>query len=165
MPYFCPKLLSRPRYLDAPCNVEETQACAISIRRICSSIKSCISPDVQVSSHPRMALTVHASQMKGKRVIAGGYWSPNVALTSLVLKRFPTFMHSGWYLFPQGEKEVPYNSYPISLNRQNVNYPQEWCILHNPRKCSTWSRTHCGARILEGGSIPSSLLVFRERIK
>jgi hypothetical protein len=97
MPYFCPKLLSRPRYNDVPCKVDEFQACAISTRRIHSSIKSCISPDVQVNSCPRTALTVHASQMKGKRVIAGGYWSPNVALTSLVFKGFPTCMHSGWY--------------------------------------------------------------------
>jgi hypothetical protein len=26
-----------------------------------------------------------------------GYWRPNVALTSLVLKGFQTFIHSGWY--------------------------------------------------------------------
>jgi hypothetical protein len=97
MPYFCPKLLSRPRYLAVPCNVDETQVCAISMRRIRSSINSWISLDVQVSSRPRTALTVHASQMKGKRVMTGGYWIPNVALTSLVLKGFPTFMHYGWY--------------------------------------------------------------------
>jgi hypothetical protein len=97
MPYFCLKLLSRLRYIAVPYNVDEAQACAISMRHIRSSINSCISPDVQVISRPRTALTVHASQMKGKRVIAGGYWSPNVALTSLVLKDFPTFMHSGWY--------------------------------------------------------------------
>jgi hypothetical protein len=83
-----------------------------------SRINSCISPDVQVSSRPRTALTVHASQMKGKGVMSGGYWRPNVALTSLVLKGFNTFMHSGWYLSPQGDKEVPYNACPISLNRQ-----------------------------------------------
>jgi hypothetical protein len=97
MPYFCPKFLSRLRYLAVPCKVDEAKACAISMKRIRSSIKSCIPPDVQVSSSPRTALTVHASQMKGKRVIAGGYWSPNVALTSPVLKGVPTFMHSGWY--------------------------------------------------------------------
>jgi hypothetical protein len=97
IPYFCPKLLSRPRYLAVPCNVYESQACAISTRRIRSSINSCISPDVQVSSRPRTALTVLASQMKGKRAMAGGYWRPNLALTSLVLKGFTTVMHSGWY--------------------------------------------------------------------
>jgi hypothetical protein len=109
MLYFCPKLLIRPMYLAVPCNVDEAQACAISTRRIRSSINSCISPDVQVSSRPRMALMVHALQMKGKRVINGGYWRPNVALTILFLKGFPTFMHSGWYCLPQGEKEVPSN--------------------------------------------------------
>jgi hypothetical protein len=97
MPYFCPKLLSRPRNLDVPCSVDEAQARAISMRRIRSSINSCISMDFQVSSRLRMALMVHASQMKGKRVMDGGYWRPNVALTSLVLKDFTTFMHSGWY--------------------------------------------------------------------
>jgi hypothetical protein len=97
MPYFCPKLLSLPRYIAAPCKVDEAQACAILMRRIRSSIKSCISPDVQVSFRPKTDLTVHASQMKGKRVIVGGYWIPNVALTSIVLKGFPIFMHSGWY--------------------------------------------------------------------
>jgi hypothetical protein len=97
MLHFCPKLLSRPRYLAFPCHVEEAQACAMSMRHIRSSIKSCISPDVQVSSHLRTALTVHASQMKGKLVIDGGYWSANVALISLVCKGFPTFMHYGWY--------------------------------------------------------------------
>jgi hypothetical protein len=34
------------------------------------------------------------------------------------LKDFPTVMHYGWYLLPQGEKEVPSKSYLISLNRQ-----------------------------------------------
>jgi hypothetical protein len=97
MPYFCPKFLSRSRYLVVPCNVNEYQACVISTRRIRSSINSWISPDVQVSSRPRTALMVHASQMKGKRIMAGGYWIPNVAITGLVLKSFHTFMHSGWY--------------------------------------------------------------------
>jgi hypothetical protein len=76
MPYFCPKLMSRPMYLDVPCKVDESQACAMLMRRIRSSIKICISPDVQVSSRPRTALTVHASQMKGKRVIVGGIEVP-----------------------------------------------------------------------------------------
>jgi hypothetical protein len=89
MPYFCPNLLSRPSYLAVPCNVDKAQARAISMRCIRSSIKSCISPDVQVSSRPRTALMVHASQMKGKQVIVGGYWIPSVTLTSLVLKVFP----------------------------------------------------------------------------
>jgi hypothetical protein len=38
----------------------------LSTRRVRSSIKSYIPPDVQVRSRPRTALTVHASQMKGK---------------------------------------------------------------------------------------------------
>jgi hypothetical protein len=106
MPYVYPKLLSRSSNSDVPCNFEEAQACAIFMKRIRSSIKSCISPDVQVSSRPRTALTVHALKMKRKRFIAGGYLSPNVDLTSFVLKGFPTFMQSGWYLFPQGEKKI-----------------------------------------------------------
>jgi hypothetical protein len=83
MPYFLPKLRSRPRCLDVPCNIYEAQACTISM-----SIKSWISPDVQVSSLPRTALTVHDSQIKVKWVMAGGYWRPSVALSSLVLKGF-----------------------------------------------------------------------------
>jgi hypothetical protein len=112
------------------------QVCALSMRCIRSSINSWISPDVQVSYRPRTALTVHASQMKGNGVIAGGYWRINVAISSLVLKGFPTFMNCGWYLFPQGEKEVPSNSYPISLNRQKwespgVMYPSQPTQMFN----------------------------------
>jgi hypothetical protein len=90
MPYFFPKLLSRPRYLSIPCNIDEAQACAILTRRISSSINSWISTEVQVTFRPRTAQMVHAWQMKGKPVMAGGYWIPDVALTSLVLKGFPT---------------------------------------------------------------------------
>jgi hypothetical protein len=99
IPYFCPKLLSRPRYLAVPCNVDEDQACAISTRSIHLSINSWISPDAQVGSRLRTALMVHASPMKGKRVVAGGYWKPNV---------------------PQGEKYVPSNSYANFLSRQKL---------------------------------------------
>jgi hypothetical protein len=66
MPYFCPKLLSRPRYLAVPCKVDKAQACAMSMMCMRSRIKSCISPDVQVRSRPKTALTVHDLQMKGK---------------------------------------------------------------------------------------------------
>jgi hypothetical protein len=64
MPYFCPKLLRRTRYLTIHCNVNESQPCAISMMRIRSSIKICISPGVQVSPRPGTALPIHASQMK-----------------------------------------------------------------------------------------------------
>jgi hypothetical protein len=77
MPYFWPKLLSRPRCFAVPFNVNEAQVCAISTRRIHLSINIWISPDVQVSSCPRTALMVHDSQMKGKRVMAGGHCRPN----------------------------------------------------------------------------------------
>jgi hypothetical protein len=70
MLYFWPKLLNRLRCLAVPCNVNVAQECAISMGRIRSSSNRSISPDVQISSHPRTSLAVHDSQMKGIRVMS-----------------------------------------------------------------------------------------------
>jgi hypothetical protein len=95
MPHFCPKFLSRPRYLAVPCNVDEAQACAISMRRIRSSINSCTSPDIQVSSRPRTDMTVHASKMKGERVMAGGVGYPMWPSPVLSLRFFSHLFNMG----------------------------------------------------------------------
>jgi hypothetical protein len=125
------------------------------MRRIRLSINNWMLPDVQVSSHPRTARMVHDSQLKGKRFMAGGYCRPSVARTSLVLKGFPTFIHYGWYWLPHGEKGTPYTLYPVSFSKDKGDIdPQEWYTPHNPRKRSTWSRTHWGARIWANWSIP-----------
>jgi hypothetical protein len=88
MPYLCPKLLSRPRHLAVPCNVDEAQACAISMRRIHLSMNSWISQDVQVSSHSRRGPDGKCLVNEGKTSHGWGVLEPQCSSHQYCLEGF-----------------------------------------------------------------------------